>query len=64
MADSKGAAQKIEWEIEQIAIAIDYFERAIQQSFFTKEVEEHRKTIHKLQGQMQELERKRDAVTA
>ena len=64
MTDLQREEQKLQWEIQQVAMAIDYFERAIQESFFTKEVEEHKATIQKLNNQLQELERKRDAVAA
>lgn len=45
-------------------MAIDYFERAIQDGFFTIQVERDRKTIHKLNLTMKKLEKKRDELTS
>lgn len=64
MTDAQREEQKLQWEIQQVAMAIDYFERAIEETFFVREAEEHRKTIQKLNNQLQELERKRDAIVA
>jgi hypothetical protein len=64
MTDLQSEERKLQWEIQQIAMAIDYFERAIVESYWTKEVEKHKATIHKLQGQKRELERKHDAIAS
>lgn len=50
----------IEWEIQQLWMAVDYYERAIKNSHFTVEVEKFSKTIASLNKQIKELERKRD----
>ncbi len=50
----------IDWMITQVAVAIDYYERAIDSAFSVKEVEEYEDNIHKLMSQMKELERRRD----
>lgn len=52
--------EKLQWEIQQLSVAIDYFERAVDQAFFSKDVEDHAKTIKKLQKQISKLERKLD----
>lgn len=51
---------EIEWEIEQLSLAVDYYEQAILQSFSRKECEEHEITIQELNNQIQDLERIRD----
>ena len=50
----------IEWEIQQLWMAVDYYERAIENSHFTIEVEKFSKTIASLNKQIKDLERKRD----
>tara|TARA_A100001515_G_scaffold130833_1_gene118292 strand:+ start:1506 stop:1691 length:186 start_codon:yes stop_codon:yes gene_type:complete len=50
----------IDWEIKQVWLAIDYYEQAIKNSFFKKEVESYEKTISKLNQQVKTLEKKRD----
>jgi hypothetical protein len=50
----------LEWEIQQLWMAVDYYERAIENSYFTGEVEKFSKTIASLNKQIKDLERKRD----
>ena len=50
----------IEWEIRQLWMAVDYYERAIENSFFRAEVEKFSETIASLNKQIKDLERKRD----
>ena len=50
----------IDWEIKQVWLAIDYYEQAIKNSFFKKEIESYEKTISKLNQQVKTLEKKRD----
>lgn len=50
----------LEWEIQQLWMAVDYYERAIENSYFTAEVEKFSKTIASLNKQIKDLERKRD----
>ena len=54
--------EDLNWEIQQIAVAIDYFERAIENSYFVKQRDGHVKTVQKLEKQLKELERKRDLL--
>ena len=56
----KSNKQDVDWMITQVAVAIDYYERAIDSAFSIKEVEEYEDNIHKLMSQMKELERGRD----
>ena len=50
----------IEWELRQLWMAVDYYERAIQNTFFRKDVEKFSETIASLNKQIKDLERKRD----
>ncbi len=50
----------IEWEIRQLWMAIDYYERAIESAYFRADVEKFSETIASLNNQVKELERKRD----
>lgn len=52
----------IEWELRQLWMAVDYYELAIQNTPFRKDVEKEkfRETIASLNKQIKDLERKRD----
>ena len=50
----------IEWELRQLWMAVDYYERAIQNTCFRADVEKFSETIASLNKQIKELERKRD----
>ena len=50
----------IEWELRQLWMAVDYYERAIQNTFFKADVEKFNETIVSLKKKIKELERKRD----
>jgi|TARA_B100000085_G_C18476135_1_gene485232 hypothetical protein len=50
----------IDWEIRQIWMAIDYYERAIENAYFRKDVEHYADMISSLMEQLRTLERKRD----
>tara|TARA_A100001515_G_scaffold57115_1_gene45048 strand:- start:2896 stop:3081 length:186 start_codon:yes stop_codon:yes gene_type:complete len=50
----------IEWELRQLWMAVDYYERAIQNTFFKADVEKFNETIASLKKQIKDLERKRD----
>ena len=50
----------IEWKLRQLWMAVDYYERAIQNTFFRKKVEKFREAIASLNKQIKDLERKRD----
>ena len=50
----------IEWELRQLWMAVDDYERAIQNTFFRKDVEKFSETIASLNKQIKDLERKRD----
>ena len=50
----------IEWEINQVDMAIDYFERQIEDTFFVVDAEKFEKIIHRLNSDMKKLEKKRD----
>lgn len=52
--------QDVDWMITQVAVAIDYYERAIDSALSIKEVEECEENIHNLMSQMKALERERD----
>lgn len=49
----------IEWELRQLYMAVDYYERAIQNTFFESR-EKFSETIASLNKQIKDLERKRD----
>ena len=51
-------ATDIGWEIEQLSVAIDYYERSINDSFSVLEVEKFEKIVKKLSGRIKTLERK------
>ena len=48
----------IEWEISQLWMAIDYYERARQETHFRKEAEKFEETIKKLNHRIKQLEDK------
>ena len=53
----------IEWELRQLWMAVDYYERAIQNTFFKADkadIEKLSETIASLIMQIKDLERKRD----
>tara|TARA_B100000676_G_C18001523_1_gene801192 strand:- start:586 stop:765 length:180 start_codon:yes stop_codon:yes gene_type:complete len=50
----------LDWEIHQMSIAIDYYERAREQTHSRKEADQFEKTIKKLNQQIKTLERDRD----
>ena len=54
------AVQNIDWEIQQICHAIDYYERAYKTTLIQKEAESFKNTIEKLNLQLKERERERD----
>lgn len=56
----KSNKQDVDWMITQVAVAIDYYERAIDSALSVKEVDEYEENIHSLMSQMKELERVRD----
>ena len=56
----KEKMSNIEWEISQLWIAVDYYERAIENTCFRKDVEEFSETIASLNKEIKDLERKRD----
>ena len=50
----------IDWEIKQLWMAIDYYERAREATFSRKEADQFEETIKNLNQQIKELERKKD----
>ena len=50
----------IEWEINQVNMAIDYFERQIGDTFSAIDADKFEKIIHRLSNDMKKLEKKRD----
>ncbi len=50
----------VEWELRQLWMAVDYYERAIQNTFFKADVLKFKETIASLNKQIKNLERKRD----
>jgi len=58
------AVQNIDWEIQQICHAIDYYERAYELALGQEEAENFKNTIDKLNLQLKELERDRDESQA
>ena len=49
----------IDWQIQQMFNAIDYYERAIQTTLSRKDADEYEDTIKKLNAQIKELERRK-----
>ena len=50
----------IDWEIQQLWMAIEYYENAREATFFRKEAEQFEETIKKLNQQVKALEKDRD----
>ena len=50
----------IDWEIQQLWMAIDYYERAREATFSRKEANQLEETIKKLNQQVKALEKDRD----
>ena len=50
----------IDWEIKQLWMAIDYYERAREATFSRKEANQFEETIKKLNQQVKALEKDRD----
>ena len=49
-----------DWEIKQLWMAIDYYERARETTFSRKEAEKFEETIKNLNQQIKQLEREKD----
>lgn len=54
------ATKDMNWEIEQIWLAIEYFETAIENAWTTSEVRDYENSIHTLIGRLRGLEHERD----
>ncbi len=50
----------IDWEIKQLSVAIDYYERAINDAFARVDTERYKDTIDSLNQRIKKLEAKRD----
>ena len=50
----------VEWEIEQVWMAIEYFEKAIQNAWSISEVYQYEQSIYALRASLRELEDERD----
>ena len=50
----------IDWEIQQLWMAIEYYENARKATFSRKEADQFEKTIKKLNQQVKTLERDKD----
>lgn len=50
----------IDWEIQQLSLAIDYYEQAIESSFSASKAMEYESIVMELNNKIKELERKRD----
>ena len=48
----------VEWEIRQLYMAIEYYEKAIENTFIKSDVEKFTNTIAELNQQIESLERK------
>ena len=48
----------VEWEIRQLYMAIEYYEKAIENTFVESDVEKFTSTIAELNQQIESLERK------
>lgn len=53
----------INWEIQQVCHAIDYYERAYEMAMTQQEEKSFKSTIDNLNAQLKALERKRDEGT-
>ena len=51
---------EIDYQIQQLAMAIDYYERAIDSSLYKQELEEYKQAIYDLNNQIKVWEAKRD----
>lgn len=51
--------QQIEWEVQQLWMAIDYYERARKGTFSKKEADKFEDIIKKLNVKIKKLERKK-----
>ncbi len=49
--------QDIEWEIQQLWMAVEYYEKAREKTFSRKEADHFVKKIHKLNKKIKELQR-------
>ena len=47
----------IEWEVKQLWMAVEYYERAREKTFSRKEADEFVKKIHKLNKRIKELQK-------
>ncbi len=54
----------LDWEIHQMSIAIDYYERAIEQTHSRKEANRFEETINQINSKIKQLERKRDEYSS
>tara|TARA_R100000008_G_C3583235_1_gene170133 strand:- start:2696 stop:2869 length:174 start_codon:yes stop_codon:yes gene_type:complete len=50
----------VEWEIEQVWMAIEYFEKAIQNAWSVSEIYQYEQSIHALRASLRKLEDERD----
>ena len=50
----------IDWEIQQLWMAIDYYEKGVESTFSRREAEDFKQTIADLNGKIKKLERERD----
>ncbi len=53
-------AKDIDWEIEQMWLAIEYFETAIENAYTTSEVRDYESSIHNMRARLRTLEHERD----
>lgn len=51
----------VNWEIEQLHIAIDYYERAVQDTLYVREAIELSEIVYKLNKRLKDLERGRNS---
>lgn len=51
----------VNWEIEQLHIAIDYYEREVQDTLYVREAIELSEIVHKLNKRLKDLERGRNS---
>ena len=52
----------IEWEISQLWMAIDYYEKARDETHFHEDAKKFQETINKLSDTIQQLESKRHEI--
>lgn len=50
--------ESIEWEMQQLELAIAYYEHQLQDALYVKQAQEIESIIHKLTNQLQNLEGK------